>query len=432
MSHDAETLFQACSISKCVTALGVMKLVEQGALDLDISITTYLSADQLDLIATPKTRKLLKAVSLRMLLSHTAGLSVSGFPGYSSNAPQGIEAVLGGVFPANTTQVYAKDIPGRQYDYSGGGYTVVQLIMTTVLKKAFVELMYDLVLAPLKMTRSFYGEILPGEENYAPAYFTGSRKADVPYHIQPELAAAGLWTTPSDLLKVVAAIQSSLESGSYLEKTLAHTMLTEVQSQYGLGWLVRKNGTTFGHSGANNPGYRCILMGFAALGTDGSARTELSEKEKASQGCGICIMTNSACGMTAVSKILDAVLHLRCWLPKDEMQNAFMDDTEPFVDVNGYIDTKWKDWCGKWGEWRLFDDQGPKIQWQNSEMIELLPAAVPSAQYDEGTSVDFVLAGLQSRLRLRWKDGKRSAELWNGTLSSLESVQSSQESETSL
>jgi CubicO group peptidase (beta-lactamase class C family) len=133
-----------------------------------------------------------------------------------------------------------------------------------VTGKDFPSLIKELVLEPLEMTHSVYS--LPdGEINVAKAHFTGYTTCGVPWHIQPEKAAAGLWTTPTDLLKAVRAMQRSLqssESESFLEKKIAAEMMSEVQNTMALTWIAPRNpGIAFGHGGSNNPGWESFLVG---------------------------------------------------------------------------------------------------------------------------------------------------------------------------
>ena len=146
---------------------------------------------------------------------------------------------------------------------------MLQLILETVFHESLPKITQDLLFKPLGMTRSFYA-LTSGEENYTSAFHTGYTPCDPPYHIQPELAAAGLWTTPGDLLRVVRAIQSSLNSKNdgFLQAKWAHMMLTEVQESMARGWVAPKGSGSFAHGASNEPGYLCYLIGFANLEHD--------------------------------------------------------------------------------------------------------------------------------------------------------------------
>jgi CubicO group peptidase (beta-lactamase class C family) len=140
-----DTRFQAASISKPVTALAALHVVEEGKLALEEDVNATLKSWKVP--ENEYTRE--EKVTLRRLLTHTAGLTVHGFPGYASNenVPT-IVQVLDGEKPANTAAVRVNTEPGKTSRYSGGGFTVIQLMLTDVIGKAFPELMSELVLRP--------------------------------------------------------------------------------------------------------------------------------------------------------------------------------------------------------------------------------------------------------------------------------------------
>ena len=203
------TLFQAGSVSKPVAAMGALKLVEEGKLSLDKNIDAYLKGWKIpenDL--TKKT-----PVTLEMLLSHTGGLTVHGFPGYAADAkvPTVIE-VLDGTAPANSAPIRVDLAPGTQYRYSGGGYTIAQLAMTDVTGQSFPRLLEALVLKPLGMTQSTYDQPLPATlvPKAAAGYSADGKEVPGKRHVYPEMAAAGLWSTPSDLARFGIGLQNIL------------------------------------------------------------------------------------------------------------------------------------------------------------------------------------------------------------------------------
>ncbi|MBW4686237.1 MAG: serine hydrolase [Komarekiella atlantica HA4396-MV6] len=195
-----DTLFQAASISKPVFALAVMRLVQEGHLNLNQDVNNYLTSWCVPAIGDWQPR-----ITLRQLLSHTAGLTVHGFPGYlnSELLPTTVQ-VLNGEPPANTEKVEVNIIPGLHYRYSGGGITVAQQILVDLLGKPFPEIMHELVLDPLGMTNSTYQQPLPNDwlAKVATAHSFSGVSLEGKHHIYPEMAAAGLWTTASDLAKV--------------------------------------------------------------------------------------------------------------------------------------------------------------------------------------------------------------------------------------
>lgn len=260
---DRDTLFQAGSISKPVAAVAALRLVAAGVLELDSEVN-----DRLASFAIPDSPlRNGKAITLRGLLSHTAGLSVHGFLGYlgDDEVPSLLD-ILEGVPPANSPPIVVELEPGTKWQYSGGGYTVMQQLLIDVTERDFAELLAEQVLAPAGMTRSSYQQPLPIERraNVAAGHGFPPKpvRGDAP--TMPELAAAGLWTTAGDLLRFGRELQRSLRGGegTLLPKALMEEALQPVQDgDYGLGFqLFRDSGLPlFGHSGANQ-GFRAMLV----------------------------------------------------------------------------------------------------------------------------------------------------------------------------
>ena len=257
-----ETLFQAGSISKSVNAMVVMKKVEQGKLSLDEDINTKLTSWKLpDNQFTAK-----KKVTLRNLLSHTAGTTVHGFPGYAINEKiPTLPQVLDGASPANTAAVRVDMEPGTQFRYSGGGTTITQLALTDIEKKPYPAIARETVLAPLGMRDSTYDQPLTTEwrKKAATGYRSNGSEVEGKIHIYPEMAAAGLWTTPTDLAKFAIEVQLSLagRSNKVLTKQSVETMTSSFMEDVGLGFFIEKHGNAlyFGHGGADE-GFRAELL----------------------------------------------------------------------------------------------------------------------------------------------------------------------------
>jgi CubicO group peptidase (beta-lactamase class C family) len=154
-----ETLFQAGSISKPVAALGALKMVQDGKLSLDEDVNRKLVSWKIPENEFTKEQK----VTLRRLLTHSAGTSVWGFPGYSADTKSlpAVPQILDGSAPANTKAVRVTEAPGTRWSYSGGGFTVMQLLMTDVSGKPLPQLMSDTVLKKLGMKNSTYQQPLP-------------------------------------------------------------------------------------------------------------------------------------------------------------------------------------------------------------------------------------------------------------------------------
>jgi CubicO group peptidase (beta-lactamase class C family) len=199
-----ETLFQAASISKFVVAVAVLRLVEAGLLHLDEDVNAYLTSWKIPAKGDWQPR-----VTLRQLLSHSAGLTVHGFPGYPQGHPLPTTVqVLNGEAPANTPPVEVDIPPGLQNRYSGGGTTVVQQILVDVLRQPFPQIAREWVLDPAGMTHSTYEQPIPLDQypNVASAHPLADPIAGR-FHTYPEMAAAGLWTTASDLARFALAFQ---------------------------------------------------------------------------------------------------------------------------------------------------------------------------------------------------------------------------------
>jgi CubicO group peptidase (beta-lactamase class C family) len=292
-----ETLFQAASISKPVAATAALRLVEQGRLQLDRPVNEQLTSWRLPDAAVAGG----EPVTLRRLLGHTAGLTVSGFPGYAAAAPlPNIVQILDGAAPANTEPVRIDLRPGSVWRYSGGGITLAQLLMTDATRKPFPVLMDRLVLRPLRMSRSSYLQPLPANRADQAALAHGPDGTPLPgrYHVYPEMAAAGLWTTPSDLARWAIALSAAYngKKGGILRPKTAAKMLTPGLGDWGLGLSVRGEGEwlTFSHSGSNE-GYRAILIAYPRRGE------------------AVIIMTNGENGGAIMGPVTQAVGRVLGW-----------------------------------------------------------------------------------------------------------------------
>lgn len=276
-----ETVFQAGSISKPVAATRVHQLVEKGVVDLDTDVNEYLNSWKLPNNEFTKTKK----VTLRGLLTHSAGLTVHGFPGYSrTDAMPSVLDILNG--KGNTAPVEVFRTPGEGWKYSGGGYTIMQLIITDIEQKEFSEIMQQHVLNPLEMTSSTYGNPLPKQYHSlaATGHYQDGSPVEGKWHVYPEMAAAGLWTTPSQLVLWTKEIQEILQSqkNGFLKAQTVNDMLTEYRGNQGLGPYVLEH--TFGHGGADE-GFRADLRAW---------------KE---QPISIAMMSNSDNGSTIMQEI---------------------------------------------------------------------------------------------------------------------------------
>src|SRR5215468_6845421 len=258
-----ETLFQAGSISKPVAAMVSLKKVEQGKIALDENINNKLTSWKLpDNRFTDK-----KKVTLANLLSHTGGLTVHGFPGYAPGEKiPTLPEVLDGTAPANTAAVRVDMEPGTKFRYSGGGVTIAQLAIMDIEKKPYPQIAQETVLGPLGMTDSTYSQPLPAEtrKKAASGHRGDGKPVEGKIHVYPEMAAAGLWTTPTDLAKFAIEVQLSLagKSNKVLSREMTTKMVTPfISDDVGMGFFIEKHGhaTYFGHGGANE-GFRSQLL----------------------------------------------------------------------------------------------------------------------------------------------------------------------------
>ena len=279
----AETMFQAASISKPVAAMASMKAVQENIFALDQDINTILKSWKLPGGEYTKERP----VTPRSLMSHTSGTGDGfGFPGYAPNTPLPtiVEILDGRQPPSNRREVRLERPPLTGYKYSGGGVMIQQLALTDVIGRSFPQLARTWVLGPIGMTNSTYEQPLPAtrEKQAARAHSrTGARMGD-PWHIYPEHAAAGLWTTPTDLAQFLIEVQKTLagQSTRVLTRASALEMVTPVGvGPFAVGFQVSKEGEGwyFSHGGSNW-GFQCVAIAHRI------------------KGYGFVIMTNSDSG----------------------------------------------------------------------------------------------------------------------------------------
>lgn len=273
-----QTLFQAGSISKPVAAYGALKVVESGKINLDENVNTYLKSWQLPDNEFTKDKK----VALKHLLSHTGGLTVHGFPGYSPGIPvPTLVQVLNGEAPANTSSILVNKVPEESFRYSGGGYCVMQQMLIDVEGKPFPELLKEIVLQPLEMKNSTYDQPLNETQikMAATGYLPDGSMTQGKRHTYPEMAAAGLWTTAEDLARFAIDIQNTVkgESEKVLSQNMVKQMLTSFVADFiGLGIFLEKYGENiyFGHGGWD----------------EGFSSQLIAHRDK---GYGVVILTNS-------------------------------------------------------------------------------------------------------------------------------------------
>lgn len=292
-----ETLFQAASISKSLNSIGVLKLVQDGRLNLSADINNYLKSWIFPYDAVSKGKKITTA----NLLSHTAGLSISGYPGYEVGVTVPTRRqILDGNKPANTRAVRSAFEPGLKYQYSGGGIIISQTIVEDITGQTYEAYMLENVLKPLGMhTSTFKQAPSDGEALFrATAYWKNGNALKGKYHLYPEQAAAGLWTNPTDLSKYIIETQLAYEgkSNKILSQEMTKLRLTPfVDSLAALGVMISKKGTQtyFGHSGSN-AGFKSEYIG------------------SLNGGNGVVVMINSD-NSAIISEIINSIATVYNW-----------------------------------------------------------------------------------------------------------------------
>jgi CubicO group peptidase (beta-lactamase class C family) len=283
-----ETLFQAASISKPVTALAVMRLAQEGRLSIDADVNTLLRSWRVP--PAPDARP--HPVTVRALLSHTSGADDGfGFPGYAPDAPRpSLLQILNGEPPSNVGKVLFTAGPYQRYKYSGGGTTIVQVLLSELSGQAFEPLMRATVLDPLGMTDSTFEQPLDADRSgrAARAHDERGRPKTPSWHVYPEQAAAGLWTTAGDLARVLIELQIAARGphGRVLSQAAAREMLTPVGvGPFGVGvGLTRLGDGWYFEHGGSNWGYRARIIGHlrngygAVVMTNGDNGTTLAHE----------------------------------------------------------------------------------------------------------------------------------------------------------
>lgn len=289
-----ETILQAGSIAKPLAAMVALHMVERGELSIDGNINDALTGWRLaDNEFTAQEH-----VTLRRLLSHTAGVTPGGFDGYEPGAAlPTVSQILDGAPPANSQAAVVLATPGTTMAYSGPAYTIVQLALTEHARATFPDLMRDAIFRPLHMTSSTYAQPIPAAfERRAASGHTGNGAVlSGRWRVHPEMAAAGLWTTPSDLAQVAIEMARAKrgESQRVLSQSMAQQMLTEERESSALGWMLGSGGM-FWHNGGTQ-GYRAHMRMYAESGD------------------GFVFLSNSDNGFDVLFALTNAVAADRAW-----------------------------------------------------------------------------------------------------------------------
>ena len=299
MAVDTATMFQAASISKPVAAMATVRAAQDGLFSLDDDINDILRSWSLDGGGFTDERP----VTPRGLTSHTSGLGDGfGFPGYAPGMPLPTTVqIIEGHELSNVGPVFMEREPLTFYEYSGGGVTLMELALSEVRGMPFEELMSTYVLDPIGMSRSSYEQPISAENDLgaARAHDAEGQSKGAKWHVYPELAAAGLWTTPSDLARFAIDVQKTVRGGdgAVLNSRLVGEMLRPVGvGPYAVGFSISRmgEGWYFGHGGSNW-GFRARLLAHTA------------------KGYGFVIMTNADSGGGLIEEMSRRIQNAYSW-----------------------------------------------------------------------------------------------------------------------
>ncbi|SMG52442.1 CubicO group peptidase, beta-lactamase class C family [Marivirga sericea] len=317
-----QTVFQAASMSKFVNAVAMMKLAEDKKVSLDGDVNNYLTSWKFpyDKNVDPNP------ITIRQLLSHTAGLSTHGFNGYkTTNRLPSIIQTLEGKNPANSDEVKQIQQPNKNFKYSGGGTIISQLILLDNTNSTYEDFVDENIFRPSGMSNSFYSiELEKYPKNLALGHKGNGKTLKNNYNFYPESAAAGLWTTPTDLAKLIIDIQRGLkaEPSQILSckstEVLIKPTLDNSNSALGLFTQQEDGALYLQHSGSNR-GYRGKLF----FGSD--------------NGNGVVVMVNGA-NTIIIEEIIRSVASVYNWAGFEKLvasSQLILDDN----DLSKYIGT---------------------------------------------------------------------------------------------
>lgn len=309
------TLFQAASISKPVAAVAALQLVETKKLTLDDNASDFLKTWSIR--ENEFTKK--SPVTLRRLLSHTAGFNVHGFGGYAAGQPfPTVVQILDGLPPANSQAIDVEVTPGTEFRYSGGGYTVMQQMVRDTLGRDLANYANENVLEKAGMNNSTFTQPLPSNlwSNAASGHLEDGSVVEGKWHTYPEVAAAGLWTTATDLAKFAMEIQND-KASKLLSKQMIQQYLSPTSFQdygLGIGLIGSEENLKFWHNGGNE-GFRCLMTAYAH------------------KGVGAVVMTNGDGGSFLTTEIQSAIARAYGWTDFQPQTYEPLANQEPEIKV---------------------------------------------------------------------------------------------------
>lgn len=294
------TLFQAGSLSKVVAAATALRAAETGTVDLDADVNRYLQRWRIPASRFTEQR----AVTLRHLLTHSAGVTVRGFDGYVRGTPlPTLVQTLNGESPANNAPVRVEATPASANRYSGGGFMIAQLVLEDATDTPFERLARRLVFDPLHLTRSTFASVSASDNNgdIATGFDTTGAEIDGGWRELPEQAAASLWSTPTELASFIVALQHSVrgDTSGLVQQTTARGMMRPQGPGrgQGIGVGLKMRGDSafrFSHTGSND-GFQAMMIGYL------------------DRGEGIVVMANGDDGNALAMEYVRAVAHTYGW-----------------------------------------------------------------------------------------------------------------------
>ena len=391
---DENTLFQAGSISKPLAALAALKLVEEGKVSLDEDVNTYLT----DWKVADNQHTATEKVTLRRLLTHTAGMTVHGFPGYHQTFIfPAIKMVLNG--KGNTPPIVVDTIPGSIWRYSGGGYTVMEKLVEDVTGLPLAKYADENILQPMGMENSTFAQPLPTKlhASASAAYDRDGTLIGGQWHNYPEQAAAGLWTTPTDLARYCIEIQSiytGKKQNGLLSKETVDQMLTKHKNDWGLGPSLKWDGDSliFQHGG-KNAGFTNNMVAFA------------------NRGDAVIIMTNADNGGRLIGEIMNAVSAYYDWglgsTKTISLINLSADELQRFVGKYQY-EGRVPGVAGYFVDIKLVDGQLMVFDTVEEESFSIIPMEpLKFIDIEKGDEIAFSENGETSSLSFMWNNNFR-------------------------
>ncbi len=292
-----ETRFQAASISKLLTAVTVMMSVQDGKIGLDEDVNQRLTSWKIPENELMKTQP----VTLRRLLSHSAGVNVPGFSGYAVGEPlPTLRQILDGQPPAKTPPLAVQTLPGSAWQYSDGGYAIVQQLLEDLSGQPFAQLVQQRIFGVSGMTRSAFAQPLP--DDLAASAASGHRLDGLPveqrWYVYPEAAAEGLWTTPSDLARLMIELRQAAQakSNKLLSADMAKSLFVkQIGNSAFVGPIKGEGNSAWFSAGGSTSGFRCLMVMFPETGQ------------------GAVVMTNSENGHFLAMEIMRGIAKVYNW-----------------------------------------------------------------------------------------------------------------------